>query len=70
MNKKTPAHFKTNPAVSVVAVESGHELGINQSFSQPFALLLSNRELCIHKQKLDMAFISERHFVKAAQSKR
>lgn len=40
----------------------------SQSFSQPFALLLSNREFCIHKQKLDTAFISERHFVKAAHS--
>lgn len=40
----------------------------SQSWSQPFALLLSNREFCIHKQKLDVAFISERHFVKAAHS--
>lgn len=40
----------------------------SQSFSQPFALPLSNREFCIHKQKLDMAFINERHFVKAAHS--
>lgn len=46
---KNPAHLKTNPVVSVVAVESGHELGINQSFSQPFALLLSESSVFTNK---------------------
>lgn len=53
--KKPSTH--QNPVVSVVAVEfrpwACHQ---SQSLPQPSALLLSRREFCIHKQKLDKAF--------------
>lgn len=62
------AHIKTSPVVSVVAVESGHELGINHNPSLSLLHCSSQTEFCIHKQKLDMALINERHSVKAAHS--
>lgn len=63
---KKPAHIKTNPVDSVVAVESGHELGINLSLlncsSQTESSVCTNQSWIWHLLMKDI--LSKQHTAK------